>query len=97
MSLKRIARDIGISEAQIYNYYKSLAEVLVAIARSELAGNEQGAPFRRPQLHRPQDALYADHDRLPAAGQPARKSSGKRWRFPTSALLCAPNMRNDAG
>jgi AcrR family transcriptional regulator len=36
VSLKRIARDIGISEAQIYNYYKSLAEVLVAIARSEL-------------------------------------------------------------
>lgn len=36
VSLKRIARDIGISEAQIYNYYKSLVEVLVAIARTEL-------------------------------------------------------------
>lgn len=36
VSLKRIARDIGISEAQIYNYYKNLVEVLVAIARTEL-------------------------------------------------------------
>ncbi|MDM7956984.1 TetR/AcrR family transcriptional regulator [Blastomonas sp.] len=36
VSLKRVARDIGISEAQIYNYYKSSAEVLVAIARTEL-------------------------------------------------------------
>ncbi len=53
VSLKRIARDIGISEAQIYNYYKSLAEVLVAIARTELMEMNQGAPFRRAQLHRP--------------------------------------------
>ena len=36
VSLKRVARDIGISEAQIYNYYKSSVEVLVAIARTEL-------------------------------------------------------------
>ena len=36
VSLKRVARDIGISEAQVYNYYKSSVEVLVAIARTEL-------------------------------------------------------------
>lgn len=36
VSLKRIARDIGISEAQIYNYYRCGAEVLVAITRTEL-------------------------------------------------------------
>ncbi|KQT35335.1 hypothetical protein ASG29_04365 [Sphingomonas sp. Leaf412] len=36
MSLKRIARDIGISEAQVYNYYRCGADVLVAMTRTEL-------------------------------------------------------------
>lgn len=36
MSLKRIARDIGISEAQIYNYYSSATNLLVAMTRAEL-------------------------------------------------------------
>ncbi|MEH3101391.1 TetR/AcrR family transcriptional regulator [Sphingomonas adhaesiva] len=36
MTLKRVARDVGISEAQVYNYYRCGAEVMVAIARTEL-------------------------------------------------------------
>lgn len=36
VSLKRIARDIGISEAQIYNYYRSATDLLVAMTRAEL-------------------------------------------------------------
>jgi AcrR family transcriptional regulator len=36
VSMKRVARDLGMSEAQSYNYFKSAAELLAAIARSEL-------------------------------------------------------------
>lgn len=36
VSMKRIARDLGMSEAQIYNYYCNVATLLAAIARAEL-------------------------------------------------------------
>lgn len=36
VTMKRIAREIGISEAQSYNYFSSLAEVLAALTRAEL-------------------------------------------------------------
>ena len=36
VSMKRIARDLGMSEAQSYNYFSSCAELLAAIARAEL-------------------------------------------------------------
>ncbi|MBX3482009.1 TetR/AcrR family transcriptional regulator [Phenylobacterium sp.] len=35
-TMKRIAREIGLSEGHIYNYFKSQAELLVHIARQEL-------------------------------------------------------------
>lgn len=36
VTLKRVARDIGISEAQVYNYFSSATELVVAMARAEL-------------------------------------------------------------
>ncbi|QNA85662.1 TetR/AcrR family transcriptional regulator [Sphingomonas sp. So64.6b] len=36
VSMKRVARELGMSEAQSYNYFNSAAELLAAIARSEL-------------------------------------------------------------
>lgn len=36
VSMKRIARELGMSEAQTYNYFSSSAELLAAIARAEL-------------------------------------------------------------
>ena len=36
VSMKRIARELGMSEAQTYNYFRSSAELLAEIARAEL-------------------------------------------------------------
>ena len=36
-TMKRVAREIGLSEAQAYNYFKSQKELLIALARRELA------------------------------------------------------------
>ena len=36
VSIKRVARELGMSEAQSYNYFSSNSELLAAIARAEL-------------------------------------------------------------
>jgi AcrR family transcriptional regulator len=37
ISMKRVAREVGISEALIYTYFSSLADLLVELARAEIA------------------------------------------------------------
>jgi AcrR family transcriptional regulator len=39
-SMKRVARDLGISEAQAHNYYRRRDDLLIALARRELAAME---------------------------------------------------------
>jgi AcrR family transcriptional regulator len=51
-SMKRIAREAGISETQAYNYFRSQEELLVEIARRELSAISAG---RKAELKRGHD------------------------------------------
>lgn len=51
-TLKRVARDAGVSEAQAHNYFPGRADLLVALARRELAALEQR---RQLQIARGED------------------------------------------
>jgi AcrR family transcriptional regulator len=53
-TMKRVAREIGLSEAQAYNYFKRQQDLLVALARREVA--EMNA-IRLAQINRIDDHL----------------------------------------
>jgi AcrR family transcriptional regulator len=53
VSMKRIAREVGVSEALAFGYFRSRAELLAAVARRELAAM---ATYQRAEIERGESA-----------------------------------------
>ncbi|WP_299309019.1 TetR/AcrR family transcriptional regulator [uncultured Croceicoccus sp.] len=57
ISLRQVARDAGISEAQAHNCYAGRRELLMALAYRELRRGGPGRPSRQPRGHDPRERL----------------------------------------
>jgi AcrR family transcriptional regulator len=84
-TMKRIAREIGLSEGQVYNYFPSRTELLLHIARQELA---EMSAIQQADIRMGRDPL----SRLTLATVSYLRQVGTRGRL-VQMLLSQPDVR----
>jgi AcrR family transcriptional regulator len=84
-SMKRIAREAGVSETQAYNYFKTQAELLVELARRELRAQRD---TRQTEIDRGND----HYSRLALSIRGYLKHVQQRGAL-LQMLLCNPEVR----